>query len=148
MAAELPQPGQRGTITDPSGAAVPGAEVRIRGARGEQRAVTDSAGAYSFAALAPGKYQVRVSAKGFSITEKKDFRVERAAVFDAQLAIRPERQAIEVEEEPNRVHANPTANGGAIILRQRQLAVLSDDPDELAQQLEALAGPIPGPGGA
>jgi hypothetical protein len=137
-----------GTVTDPSGAAVPGALVQIRGPRGEQRLTTDSAGAYSFAALAPGKYQVRVIARGFSIAQKKDLRIDRTVVFDAQLAIQPETQVVNVEDELNRVNTNPAANGGAVVLRQRQLAILSDDPDELAQQLQALAGPIPGPGGA
>jgi hypothetical protein len=141
-------PSLRGTITDPSGAAVPGATVQIRGPRGERRAVTDGAGAYSFAALAPGKYQVRVVARGFSVTQRKDLRIDRAVVFDAQLAIQLETQVVNVDDELNRVSANPAANGGAVLLRQRQLAVLSDDPDELAQQLQALAGPIPGPGGA
>ncbi len=41
----------------------------------------------------------------------------------------------------------PGANGSAVVLGQKQLAALSDDPDELAQQLEALAGPAPGPSG-
>src|SRR5205823_8622799 len=41
----------------------------------------------------------------------------------------------------------PQANGGALTMRGRQLAALSDDPDELALQLQALAGPAPGPNG-
>src|SRR5947208_2084944 len=42
-------------------------------------------------------------------------------------------------------------SGAAVELRgpggARQIAALSDDPDELALQLEALAGPAPGPNG-
>ena len=34
-------PSLRGTVTDPSGAAVPGAVVQVRGPGGEQRARTD-----------------------------------------------------------------------------------------------------------
>ena len=138
----------RGTVTDPSGAAVPGAVVQIRGPRGEQHVPTDRAGEYGFSALVPGRYQVRVIAKGFSIAVKKDLRIDRAAVFDTKLKIQPENQVVNVIDELNEVNTNPAANGGAFILRRRQLAILSDDPDELAQQLQALAGPIPGPGGA
>ena len=34
----------------------------------------------------------------------------------------------------------PGSNGGAIILKEKELAALSDDPDELSQQLQAMAG--------
>ena len=147
-AAQTPAASLRGAITDPSGAAIPGAMVELRGPRGEQRTTTDGAGAYLFPALPRGKYQVRFIARGFSVTRKKDFRVDRDVVLDAQLAIQPDTQVVNVEDEVGGVNANPAANGGAAILHQRQLAALSDDPDELAQQLQALAGPIPGPGGA
>ena len=43
----------RGTITDPSGALVPGALVQLRGPGPEQRATSDDKGQYSFATLAP-----------------------------------------------------------------------------------------------
>ena len=52
-----------------------------------------------------------------------------------------------VEDELGRVGATADANGGRVVLRERQLAALSDDPEELALQLQALAGPAPGPGG-
>ena len=52
-----------------------------------------------------------------------------------------------MEDELGRVGATADANGGRVVLRERQLAALSDDPEELALQLQALAGPAPGPGG-
>jgi protocatechuate 3,4-dioxygenase beta subunit len=57
----------RGTVTDPSSALVPGALVQLRGPGPEQRATSDDKGQYSFAALQPGKYTVRVIAKGFTV---------------------------------------------------------------------------------
>src|SRR5205823_3702284 len=69
-------------------------------------------------------------------------------VFDARLAIESTKQEVSVTEDSGvRPGSDPASNGSAIVLRQRQLAVLSDDPDELAQQLQALAGPAPGPMG-
>ena len=68
-------------------------------------------------------------------------------ILDAQLAIHGEAQVVTVEDELRRVGATPEANGSRVVLRERQLAALSDDPDELALQLQALAGPAPGPGG-
>ena len=58
--AQMPgSPSLKGTVTDPSGAAVPNAVVQVRGVPSgpERRARTDRSGAYSFPALAPGNYQ-------------------------------------------------------------------------------------------
>ena len=137
----------RGTITDPSGALVSGAVIQLRGPAREQRAKTDSAGPYSFPELAPGNYQVRITAKGFSVVQKKDVEIQQPRILDVQLAIHGEAQVVTVEDELGRVGATADANGGRVVLRERQLAALSDDPDELALQLQALAGPAPGPGG-
>jgi Carboxypeptidase regulatory-like domain/TonB dependent receptor len=57
-----------GTVTDPSGSIIAGAEVAIRNmGTGIVRTVTtDSAGLYSAPNLIPGTYEVSVSAAGFS----------------------------------------------------------------------------------
>src|SRR5256885_3079914 len=57
-----------GTVTDPSGAVVPGAKVTITNPSTGQSIdlTTNSAGAYSSGALVPGNYHVQISAKGFS----------------------------------------------------------------------------------
>ena len=73
--AQTPAPGLHGTVTDPSGAVVPGAMVQLRGPGGEQRKLTDIRGQYSFPTLRPGKYQVRVIAKGFSVWQRQDFEI-------------------------------------------------------------------------
>jgi hypothetical protein len=135
-----------GAITDPSGAAIAGATVQLRGAAGEKRSKTGKAGRYSFTSLAPGKYQVLISATGFSST-RQAIVIGGAATLDVQLPIEVLRNAVKVSEGGNRVSVNPDSNGGAVVMRQRHIAALSDDPDELALQLQALAGPAPGPNG-
>ncbi len=59
-----------GTVTDPSGAAVPGATVTIANpVSGLSRTITsDSAGRYSFTNLPFNRYHVEVTASGFSPT--------------------------------------------------------------------------------
>ena len=57
----------RGTVTDPSGASVPGALVQLRGPGGERRATANTLGQYVFPSLEPGKYLVRFIAKGLSL---------------------------------------------------------------------------------
>src|SRR5438046_1297388 len=105
-----PAPALRGTITDPSGALVPGALVQLRGPGGEQRKPTDTSGQYNFPALRPGKYNVRVIAKGFSVSGRQDFEKNGPTTLDAQLTIEAETQVINVEDEANKVTADPTNN--------------------------------------
>ena len=142
-----PAPSLRGTVTDPTGARISGAVIQLRGPAREQRAVTDHTGEYAFPSLVPGKYQVRITAKGFTAVQKRDFNIQLPQILDAQLAIHGESQVIIVEDELRSVSATPEANASRVVLRERQLAALSDDPEELALQLQALAGPAPGPDG-
>ncbi|MGI8741954.1 MAG: carboxypeptidase regulatory-like domain-containing protein [Bryobacteraceae bacterium] len=57
-----------GTVTDPSGAMVPGATIVLADAStGAQReTVSDGSGRYSFAQVQPGTYHVTAKAKGFN----------------------------------------------------------------------------------
>lgn len=139
----------RGTITDPSGALVPQALIQLRGPGGERRTKTDDLGRYSVSALPAGKYNLRVIAKGFTIGQRQDFEISGATIFDFQLTIEAQSQVVNVDDEANRVSVStdPNSNGGALVLGQKELQVLSDDPDELAQQLQAMAGPGAGPEG-
>src|SRR6266849_9608987 len=61
----------QGTVSDPSGALVSGAKVKIINKATGQiiSTTTSSAGTYSSGALIPADYMVRVEAKGFKTTE-------------------------------------------------------------------------------
>ena len=63
----------QGTITDNSGAVVPGASVTVTGTDTGSKAsvTTDSKGFWSLGPLNPGNYQVSVTAAGFQKTEVK-----------------------------------------------------------------------------
>jgi hypothetical protein len=147
LQAQPAPPSLHGVVTDPSGAFVPGAIVQLLGPAGEQRTKTDNLGRYSFAALRPAKYTVRTIAKGFSVDQKADVEIAGATELNAQLVIQAESQVVNVEDEANSVSTDPTANGTALVLHEKELAALSDDPDELQQELQAMAGPGAGPNG-
>lgn len=65
--------GIQGTVTDPSGAVVPGASVQVTAPTlvGSKQTSTDSAGVYRFDNLPPGTYTLTVSAKGFGEVVQK-----------------------------------------------------------------------------
>ncbi|HEY3441063.1 MAG TPA: carboxypeptidase regulatory-like domain-containing protein [Paludibaculum sp.] len=145
--AQTPATGLQGVVTDPSGATVQDALVQLRGPGGEQRATTDVAGRYRFPTLRPGKYVVRVIAKGFTVTQRRDYQIDSAQTLDVQLTIEAQSQVINVEDEASKVSTDPDSNASALVIGEKELATLSDDPDELASQLQAMAGPAAGPSG-
>jgi len=139
-----------GQVTDSSGAAVPAAAVSITGADGAARQTqTNEQGRYSFPQLPPGTYFVRISAKGFSDFEKAEVVIApgQPQVVDAQLVVFLERQEVTVQDESTRVSVSATNSVGAVVLKGSDLDVLSDNPDDLEDELMALAGPAAGPEG-
>ena len=64
----------QGEVRDPSGAAIPSADVKATNV-GEQTVVTahtNEAGFFSISGLVPGLYRVDVEATGFAATSKTD----------------------------------------------------------------------------
>ena len=62
-----------GTVVDPSGAAVPGAKITITHIDTDvtTNLTTNSSGFYNSGSIAPGKYLVKVEAKGFETAEEQ-----------------------------------------------------------------------------
>jgi len=58
----------RGSVTDPSSAAIPNATIHLinTGTNTDRTATTDAQGEYTFAQVAPGAYRLEVEANGFS----------------------------------------------------------------------------------
>jgi len=139
----------RGIVTDPSGARVPNAKIELHSPAGDQTQTADSNGQYSFATLAPGKYDIEVTAPSFKTDQRQDFTVNGSTTLNIQLALEGQAQVVTVQEsvEGGAVSTDPDANASATVLGKTELEALSDDPDELARQLQALAGPGVGPQG-
>ena len=111
-------------------------------------AQTDDNGAYLINGLPPGKYTVRVIATGFTLLEKADVDVPggRPLTFDAKLTVEESKQEVTVADTQT-VELDPAKNAGALVLKESDLDMLSDDPDDLEADLLALAGPAAGPNG-
>ena len=91
----------RGRITDPSGAAVPGATVEIVGKATEttRTTVADAAGAYEFADLNPGTYTIQVNQTGFKklVRENVQVLVASSTTADLRLEVGSMSQQVTVE---------------------------------------------------
>jgi hypothetical protein len=88
-----------GTVADPSGAAIPGAQVTLANtATGITQTVTsNSTGAYRFALLNPGTYSVSVTAQGFHPTKQTvTVSVGQASTLNMQLQVATASTTVEV----------------------------------------------------
>ncbi|HEV2705983.1 MAG TPA: carboxypeptidase regulatory-like domain-containing protein [Pyrinomonadaceae bacterium] len=139
----------RGVVTDEVGAVIIGATVTVADAAGVERtATTDEEGRYTFSSLPPGRYTVRASATGFALYENLGVEVAagRGDPLDITLSVAIEQETVTVTAEAP-ISTEPENNAGAVVLRGADLDALPDDPDDLAEALEALAGPSAGQGG-
>ncbi|HEX5236022.1 MAG TPA: carboxypeptidase regulatory-like domain-containing protein [Silvibacterium sp.] len=141
----------RGTVTDPSGAVIAGASVSLTTADGHTiaTATADPSGAYKIVNLAPGTYIVIAIAQGFAPSTSKAVTLTpgQSKTFNISLQIAVEKQQVEVNEDNPTVSVEPTSNANSLVLKGKDLDALSDDPDELQNELDALAGPAAGPNG-
>jgi hypothetical protein len=137
-----------GVVTDPTGAVVPNATVTVEGGGAfAKQAVSDGQGRFSVSEVPPGQYQLRIAAEGF-VTYEAGLRVGAGPLtHDARLAMQTVKAEVTVEENAQRLTTDPSANVGAVVLSGSDLNALSDDPDDLAADLQALAGPAVGPDG-
>jgi hypothetical protein len=92
--------GLQGTVTDPSGAVVPGAHVTLTGTTlvGSKEADTDGQGEYRFNNLPPGTYTIKVVAKGFEVVEQGNLAVGigRVPTINLQLTLGAATSTVEV----------------------------------------------------
>ncbi|MGO8791902.1 MAG: carboxypeptidase regulatory-like domain-containing protein [Terriglobia bacterium] len=140
----------QGQVTDSSGAAIPALTVVAVDATGSSHeAQTNEEGRYAFRHLSPGTYSIRIELKGFANFEKSGVVVAsgQTQTVNASLVVALEKQQVTVKENSVNVSVQSENNASALVLKGSDLDALSDDPDELASQLQALAGPAAGPNG-
>jgi len=152
----LTAPGQQtqemlqGRVVDELGGLIVGATATITDVRGAEKvAPTNNGGVFVFSGLAPGRYTLRVSAPGFALYENKEVNVppSRREALEIKLSVEGKKEEVEVQASSTHLSTNPSDNASGTTLRGSDLAMLSDDPDQLAADLEALAGSPDGPNG-
>lgn len=140
----------RGQVTDPSGAAVTSATILLTTPSGDSvDTATNKDGNYEFKNLAPGKYVVKAVAQGFGLFTEPGLEIAagQQQKLNISMKIEVQEEKVLVTDSSTKVDVDPANNAGAVVLRGQDLDALSDDPDELQSELQALAGPSAGPNG-
>jgi len=107
-----------GTATDPSGAVVAGATVKVTSVTTGITKVgtTGSEGQYAIRYLTPGKYDVEITAPGFSSAERKgvDLALAQQAKVDFKVTIGSSTQVVEVESTMPLLQSESAALGATV----------------------------------
>ena len=106
-----------GTVSDPSGAAIPGAKLTLTNeATGFQSIfVSDAAGEYTFRNLTPGKYDLSASAPGFKSADQKgiELAINQTARQDVHLPVGQTGETVTVVADASLInYENQTLEGG------------------------------------
>jgi hypothetical protein len=107
-----------GTVTDSSGAIIPGATVTATGtATGTKlSSVTTAAGIYSFVSLSPGKYEVSASQNGFETTVRKSVivTVDQSTTVNIAMKVGSVNEVVTVNETTSLVDTTNSTVGQLI----------------------------------
>jgi carboxypeptidase family protein len=141
-AAPLPPPAPkrlsarlRGTVTDPSGAVVAGANVVLKSANGDTvvSTSTDTSGAYSFSGVAAGNYQLELQSAGFKTDRLTGLTVAAGEnVMNARLELGTSTETVEVAAQ------------APVISNTSQVAEVSEARDLKARNLQTSVLLSPG----
>src|SRR5579872_5691935 len=139
----------KGTLTDDSGGVIPAATISLTGPGGTKTAQSQADGSYTFSGVQPGNYTVNINFPGFqSVAKPVTVTAGGTVQVPIQLAVAAEKQEVTVAAEGGTtVSVEPDNNATALTIRGEDLQSLPDDPDDLSDALQALAGPGAGPNG-
>ncbi len=131
-----------GTVTDNSGAAVPGASVSITnvGTNATQNTITSSTGTYSMPSLLPGIYRVTVKRSGFAseVVGGIELAVGKAVTVDVHLRPGSVSETVSVNATAVSLDTENAAVGQ--VIRQQQISDLPLNGRNFTQLLTLEAG--------
>ena len=106
-----------GTVTDPTGAFVPGATIALRllSAQETRTAHSDATGQFTLSGLAAGRYQATIASPGFKVLVR-EFALEPRdrAILASKLAIGSATESVTVTDAPAFLDTDDATLGGTI----------------------------------
>ena len=136
----------RGTVSDPSGAVTPGAQLTLTnsGTKALQTVSTDERGGFVFAGLWPGSYVLKVQLSGFKTVELRDIVLSPNDTrgVDVTLEIGSQRESIVVTAGRDVIQTETGAREDVITAGQiENLSVISRGALELLRILPGVVAP-------
>ncbi len=140
-----------GSVKDSTGAMIPGASVTLTDENGGiTQAKSGSDGTYTIRGVPPGTYSISATMPGLAQNGGVAVSVSTGQIARADVVMKPAevKQEVTVQEEnTTQLGLEPSQNVDALVFKGTELDSLPDDPDDLQQDLQALAGPSAGPNG-
>lgn len=135
------------TVTDSTGGILPTADVKVVGLENATKATsippskTDANGLLTLQNLVPGRYSIEVEFSGFERAFVKEIRVRAGNnTQTVVMQLRTLADEVTVGQDRQEAAADRGVSFGTALTRE-QIEALSDDPNELRQQLLDMAGP-------
>jgi hypothetical protein len=134
-----------GRVVDPSGAAIPNAQVTLKNQLTTQEQTTTSgkSGDFTFASIQPGTFSITVSAAGFKQFDKRDLHLsasERLSAGTLQLEVGAATQTVTVNAEATPVQTQ--SGERSALLDSRELANLSTPGRDVLALVRLLPGVV------
>ncbi|MES1257830.1 MAG: carboxypeptidase regulatory-like domain-containing protein, partial [Acidobacteriota bacterium] len=137
-----------GTVTDPSGAIIPGARLTItdEATTASRDTKTNDQGYYVVPSLRPSNYTVTVNAAGFAPSVRKGIvlQADETATVNQAVSVQQSTQAVEVNAQTAQVNTS-TATVSDVV-DQRRVVDLPLNGRNAASLLLVVAGATPAPG--
>ena len=139
-----------GTISDESGAVIPGAEIVLHNVNTNEAKTftTDGGGSYNFAALLPGLYRIEVKKTGFKTQTVSEVRLEvnQTARVDVRLPVGDVGERIEVSASAVLLKTDTSEIGH--VVTNKQIVELPLNGRDYLQLARLIPGVIPSRAGA
>src|SRR5688500_8359241 len=130
------------TVFDAGGALVGDARVRVRSKKSDKNAATNRQGEAAFSRLAPGGYELTVEAAGFEPHAQANLALAPGAnSAEVRLAVASIQEEVAVGRDEQERRTDPRSDNFSNVLTAEQIAQLPDDPEEMEQVINAMAGP-------
>lgn len=131
----------KGQVTDQQGAIIIDAQIILVSAIGQQTVTTNQDGIYQFTELAPGKYVIKVKAKGFEQYQSEEIEIPGKLPESLNIKLKVnnlEKNEVTVVDEA-RLGSDLESNVNAIIIKGEELNSLPEDPAGLSMAIQSLS---------
>ena len=112
----------RGIVTDPSGAGVPGAEIKATNTQTQvsSTVISQDDGNFDFLSLPPGRYEVSVTKAGFRTTTAHNITLTLNQVYNLPVSLEVGQitESVQVEASPTQVETSTTQLGTIVDAKQ------------------------------